>query len=123
MVEFEYQPWKKIVVHEVTKFPVQFFVSDHTLGVEPGGVGRPIAWADSIIFRVSHFRDTDDVIREKLDGVLHWSALQYAVLEPYQDEFKVSPGNIRIPIMNVSDNEIFRDMALWVKANFEAKEA
>ena len=121
MVEFEFQPWKKIIVHEVVKFPLQHFISGHSLGVQEGGIGRPLIWVDGIIFEKVGLRDTDDIIREKIEGKLHWNFLHYAILEKYQSEFKVTPGNIRIPVINVSDNETFREMTTWIKSNFEKK--
>lgn len=118
MVEFEYQPWKKIVVHEVVKLTLEHFLSTHSLGVKAGGIGRPLLWADDVIFDKGGFRDTDDIIREKLEGKVHWTALNYTVLEKHQPEFKVA-GNIRIPVINVSDNKVFKEMAAWIKSNFE----
>ena len=120
MVKFEFQPWKRIIVHEVARFSVEYFISSHSLGVQQGGVGRPISWTDGFLFEFGVFRDTDDVIKEKLEGKVHWSFLHYAILENYQLEFKVA-GNIRIPVMNVADNETFREMATWIKSNFEKK--
>lgn len=120
MVEFEYQPWKKIIVHDVMKFPLEHFKSTHSLGVQQGGVGIPLIWADGIVFDKNVFRDTDDIIKEKLEGKVHWSSLSYAIMEKYQSEFKVE-GSIRIPVMNVGDNVVFRKMAEWIKNNFEKK--
>ena len=120
MVEFEYQPWKTIIVHEVVKFPLQHFLSTHSLGVQQGGIGRPMVWADGLVFDKGVFRDTDDIINEKLEGKVHWSSLNYAIMEKYQSEFKVE-GNIRIPVVDVSDNVVFKKMAVWIKNNFEKK--
>ena len=121
MVEFEFQPWKKIIVHEVAKFPLQHFISSHSLGVQEGGIGSPLIWVDGFIFEKGTLPDTDDIIKDKLEGKLHWNFLQYGVMENYQPEIKVTPGNIRIPVINVSDNETFREMAAWVKNTFEKK--
>ena len=118
MVEFEYQPWKKVIVHEVVKFPLGHFLSAHSLGIQQGQVGIPLFWADGIVFDKNVFRDTDDIIKEKLEGKVHWSSLNYVVMQKYQPEFKVE-GNIRIPVMNVSDNAVFKKMAEWIKNNFE----
>ena len=119
MVEFEYQPWKKIIVHEVARFPLQHFLSTHSLGVQQGGIGQPLVWVDGVIFEKGGLRDTDDIIKEKLEGKLHWNHLHYAILEKYQPEFKITQGNIRIPVVNVSNNKTFREMAKWIKSNFE----
>jgi hypothetical protein len=121
VVEFEFQPWKKIIVHEVVKFPLQHFISSHSLGVQEGGIGRPLLWVNGIVFEHRSIRDTDDIIREKLEGKLHWSNLHYGILEKYQPEIKVTPGNIRIPVINIGDNKTFREMATWILNTFETK--
>ena len=121
MVEFEYQPWKKIVVHEVIKHPIEFFISQHSLGVQSGGIGRPLTWVDGLVFSRLGFRDTDDIIKEKLRGTIHYSSIIYGILKKYQPQFMVKEGNIKIPVINVSDNKIFREMAAWIKKTFEEK--
>jgi len=121
MVEFEYQPWKKIIVHEVAKFPLEHFLNTHSIGIQQGGIGRPLVWVDGVVFEFAGVRDTDDMIREKLEGKVHWNHLHYAILERYQSEFKITQGNIRIPVVNVSDNKVFKEMAEWIKNNFERK--
>jgi len=120
MVEFEYQPWKKFVVHEVVKFPIEFFITQHSLGVQPGGIGAPLRWVDGIVFEIGGFLDTEEVTKEKLEGKIHYSSIGYAILETHQPEFKVA-GNIRIPVIDMSDNQIFKEMAAWIKKTFEGK--
>ena len=120
MVEFEYQPWKKFIVHEVVKYPIEFFITQHSLGVQPGGIGRPLTWVDGIVFDISLFRDTDDVIKEKLEGKVHYSSIIYGLLEKHQPKFEVN-GNIKIPVIDLSHSKIFKEMAAWIKKTFEGK--
>ncbi|MDH5374334.1 MAG: hypothetical protein OEY40_02520 [Candidatus Bathyarchaeota archaeon] len=118
MVEFRYEPWKEIIVHEVLKRPLQTFLKESSMGIPQGGIGRPILWVDGIIFTRSQLPDTDDIVREKIKGILHYNSVNYTVHEKYQPEFKVE-GNIRIPVFDVTNNNIFREMAVWIKENFE----
>jgi hypothetical protein len=118
MVEFEFQPWKKVVVHELIKSSLQDFLSEHSLGVQEGGIGRPLLWTDGIVFEHGLFPDTEDIIKEKLQAKVHWGFLKYTFLEKYQSEFKVL-GSIRIPVIDVSNNQTFKEMANWIKNNFE----
>ena len=120
MVKFEYQPWKKIIVHEVVKYSIEFFISQHSLGVQSGGIGRPLTWADGVVFDRALFRETDDVIKEKLEGRLHYSSIAYGLLKKHQPQFKVE-GNIRIPVIDVSNNKVFKEMVAWIKKTFEEK--
>jgi len=119
MVEFEYQPWKKIIFHEVVKYPIEFFLSQHSLGVPSGGVGRPLQWADGVVFDLA-VMSGPDVIKEQLEGKIHYASIVYGLLEKHQPEFKVD-GNIRIPVIDVSDSKILKEMAAWIKRTFEKK--
>ena len=119
-MEFQYQPWKKIVIHEIVSFPLQHFLSAASMGIQQGGVGRPLRWVNGLILEVGAFRDTDDIIKEKLDGTLHYSSVSYAILEKFQPEFKVT-GNIRVPIIDISGNKIFRELVDWLKNEFITK--
>lgn len=118
MVEFEYQPWNKFIVHEVVKYPLEHFLATHSLGIQEGGIGRPLNWSDGIVFEHRTMRPTDDVIREKLEGKVHWSSLNYGILEKFQEQFKM-PRQIKIPVVNLSNNEFFKEMAKWIKETFE----
>ena len=100
---------------------MQHFLSASSLNVQAGGVGRPLTWVDGVIFQVSHFRDTDDIIKEKLNGTIHYSAVSYVIHENLQSEFKVA-GNIRIPVVDLSGNRVFKEMVSWLKKNFEMKQ-
>lgn len=118
LVEFEYQPWKKIIVHDVIKVPLEFFLSTHVIGVQEGGVARPLNWVDGVLFVHVPMRPTEDVVEEQLEGKLHWASLTYTLLKDYQPGF-IRPGNVRIPVVDVSNNLIFKEMVKWIKENFE----
>jgi len=120
MVEFEYQPWKKIIFHEVVKYPIEFFLSQHSLKIPAGGIGRPLQWANGIVFDLGVMRATDDIVKEQLEGKIHYASIVYGLLEKHQPEFKVA-GNIRIPVIDVSNNKILKEMVAWIKKTFEKK--
>jgi len=120
LVKFEYQPWKKIVVHDIVKVPLELLLSTHSIGVPEGGVGRPLTWVDGILFELITMPATEDIVREQLDGKVHWSSLSYTIMPNYQQSFTM-PGNVRIPVINVSDNQVLREMARWIKENFEKR--
>lgn len=41
-----------------------------SLGVEPGGLAQPLLWAEGTAFSKSAMRETEDVVKEKLEGVV-----------------------------------------------------
>lgn len=118
MVRFRYQPWNEIVVHDVVKYPLEHFLSTHSLGVREGGIGRPLNWADGIIFEHRNMPPTEDIIKEQLEGKIHWNALNYGIMEEYEKKL-VMPGQVTIPVINMSNNIVFKEMAKWIKETFE----
>lgn len=118
MVEFEYQPWKYVIVHEVVKYPLEYFITKHSFGVQEGGTGRPLNWADGIVFEHTAMPPVEDVIKEQIEGRIHWNSLNYGIMKEYKKQFK-GPRSVKVPILNLSNHTVFKKMAIWIKKNFE----
>ena len=118
MVEFEYQPWDKVVIHEIVKYPLEHFLATHSLGVQEGGVGIPLNWVNGFVFEHVGMPPTEDVVKEQIQGRIHWSGLSYGIMEEYQEKI-IRPGRITIPIIDLSNNTFIRAMAEWIKEKFE----
>jgi hypothetical protein len=117
MVIFEYQPWKKIIIHSITEYPLEYFFNSATNGIQKGGIGRPLMWSNGLIYRTSVIHPSEDVIKEQLQGIIHWATLHYAQMPEYQKEV-VRAGRVRVPIINMSNHTVFGPMAEWIKATF-----
>ena len=117
MVEFEHQPWEKIIVHEVVKYPLDHFIIKHSMGAE-GGIGAPLNWANGVVFEHGPVRPTDDVITEQLKGVIHWSFLHYGLMPEYKKEVE-APRKVKVPVIDSSSHHIFSGMSKWLLENFE----
>ena len=118
VVEFEYQPWNKIIVHEIVKYPLEHFLATHSLGIQDGGVGVPLNWADGLIFEYVGMPSTEDVVNEQIQGRIHWIGLSYGIMEEYEKAI-IRPGRITVPIIDLSSNAFIHAMAKWIKENFE----
>lgn len=121
MVEIIYEPWKTIIIHEIVQYDLQMLVHLHGLGVESGQLGSPINWANGVAFEHVNIPPTDEIIKEQIQGKIHWSTLSFAFMPKYQQLIMVPEGNVRIPVLELSDNEIFRDMAEWIKEHYKPK--
>jgi hypothetical protein len=117
MVKFNYQPWEEINIHEIVEYPLEYFFTKATLGIPEGGVGLPLAWSNGIIYSIQPIQPTEDVVKEQLKGIIHWSALHYARMPKFQNEI-IRAGQIRVIIMNMSNHTVFGPMANWIKENF-----
>lgn len=120
MVEFEYQPWRKIVVHEIIKYPLEYFILQSTMGIDKGEKGRPLLWSDGVLFTPFLMQTTPEIIKEQLEGVVHWASLNYCVMNEYKKEL-VSPQKILIPVIDVSNHQAFGSLGKWLNKKFEGK--
>jgi hypothetical protein len=93
----------------------------HGLGVQSGQLGRPINWANGVAFDHISMSPTEDIIKEQIKGKIHWSALSFAFMTKHQQMIEITEGKIRIPILNLSDNVIFRDVVDWIKKHYKSK--
>ncbi len=120
MVEFEYQPWKKIIIHEIVEYPLEYFINSATIGIKKGGIGRPLRWSNGLILISTSFQPTEDVIKEQLQGIIHFTSLHYSRMPKFQREV-TGADRIRIPIMNLSNHAVFGPMAKWIKEKYKIK--
>lgn len=119
MVKVIYAPWKEIVIHEFVEHNLDDFLKLRCIGITSGALGKPLLWIDGIALDRIGMRETESVIREKLEGKLHWSSLSFATMPKYKPMITVREGNIRIPIIDVSDNSYFQAVVKWLKVNIK----
>ena len=57
---------------------------------------------------------TEDVVKDQLQGILHWVTLSFGYMEQYQNEFRTK-DRIRVPVVDVSKHRIFGPLSEWLK--------
>jgi len=119
MVEVVYEPWKKIVIHEIVKYVLDDLVKLQSLGVEPGGLGDPLLWVGGIVFSSSTMLETKDVIKEKLEGAVHWSSVEWALMPEFKEVIIIKETNVKVPIINVTAHPIYKTVSKWLKKHKE----
>ena len=119
MVKFVYKPWETVVIHEIVQYDSQTLMQLQSIGVPTGQLGRPVNWANGVAFRLTAMPPTSDVIKEQIIGKIHWSHLAFAFMPKHQSIITIPDSNIRIPIINVSKNELFWNMAEWLTKKYK----
>lgn len=117
MVKVDFSPWKKVVIHEVTFYDeLQDLIDDHVRGAPVGTTASPLLWAGGVLFLYTSIPPyTDAIVREQLQGKIHWSNVIFAHMPEMEIEIKVSEGAIKVPIVNVENNLVLRKTARWLK--------
>ena len=118
MVQITYKPWDEIVIHEATQQSLDELVKLLCVGVPPGGIGKALLWSDGIAFTHDGMPATDEIIKEQLQGKVHWSSVRFAPLPQYKDTVLIKETNVRIPIIDVSNNPILTVAAQWMNQQF-----
>ena len=118
MVEIEYLPYQKIVVHEVRKLDISDLLSMVVAQVEAqkqGGIPG-INWADGIAFVFSEFIPSPQTIEENLKGRVHYQMVWYSETS-YQSEKRTNLNNrdYVIRMLRAEDNPNFVKLAKFLK--------
>jgi hypothetical protein len=117
LVKITYSGWKEIVVQEILELDNQAFFEDIVrLTLAQGVQLQPsVNWVDGIAFIALPFPDTEDIIREKLKGVLHFSSVMFTRVD-FRDSFAVRIGNNDLSArLRKTTNPIFLQLAAYLK--------
>ncbi len=91
MANFVYKPYKEIIIHEIRELDIQAFMEGYVsqlLSQGQTGITPIASWVDGIAFYLGNFMETPDLVKEKLDGRIHWAAVYFARTS-FQPEKKV----------------------------------
>jgi hypothetical protein len=116
MVTIRLQPIKEIIVHELVKVnTVDEFLNTKTGNIPLGGGANPVRWVDGILYDVSGFPPTPEVVKDQLDGVIHFAAVEFTEMKEYKPYLKNGINNVVLPITNMSHNAITKEIGQWLK--------
>lgn len=116
-MKVNYKPWEEIVIHESIQYSLENLVTMRSLGVPPGGLGARLLWAEGVAFNHNPMPPTTDVIKENLQGRIHWNSVEWALMPKFKQFIEISQTKVKVPILNVSTNEILSAVAKWLKTS------
>lgn len=118
--DVHYQPYKKLVVHELIERRFPDFVDDAISQIRAmTPPGQPMLtpvlnWCDGVVFSITPFNPNSDVIiAENLLGNIHYAAVVFAVKEKFDPELK--RGDVVVKLVNQSSNRNFLRLAAALK--------
>ncbi len=119
-MEIIVEPWKKLVIHELLEYKFEDLAKlVATQSVQQGGTAIPtISWAEGVAFLISPFPDESEVIiEEKLKGIIHYNTVLFALKPGFEAEIFMRGSQIRINLIDVGTNEIFKLLAQTLKSH------
>jgi hypothetical protein len=115
MVKVTFRPWEEVIIHEEIVYSLEDLIKLNSIGVQPGGLAQPLRWAEGVIFRFTGMPPTDEVVREQLQGKIHWSAVEWALMPEYKNVILIQEINAKIPVINVSTTTNLCEIAKALK--------
>jgi hypothetical protein len=113
-VEISIEPWKKLIIHEVIEYKFEDWVKQIAFSTRSSGGGIPtMQWTNGIVFSPANFPTTNSTVDEQLKGTLHWSSVSFAIKEKFEKQ--IVKENATINLVDVSVNEIFKELATSLK--------
>ena len=115
MVKVTFQQWEEVIIHEWVQYTLDELIHTQTIGVQAGGLARPLSWAEGVVFTHMSLPPTEDIVREQLQGKIHWNSVHWALMPEYRNIIVLREANVRIPIRDVSGNRVLTDVAKELK--------
>lgn len=121
MVEIEYLPYQKIIVHEIRRMELSEFlllVASQAEAQKQGAMPA-VDWVDGIAFVKGEFLPTPETVEENLKGRLHY-AIVFFTETSYDQHKKVSVSGREILVrFNKADSNLnFVELVKFLK-NFK----
>ena len=115
ILEISVEPWKKLVIHEVIEYKFDDWVRQIAFSTRSSGGAIPtMQWTNGIVFSPANFPKTNATIEEQLKGTLHWASVSVAIKEEFEKQ--VVKENATINLVDVSVNEIFKELSITLKS-------
>jgi hypothetical protein len=92
MARIVYKPYDEIILHEVREMEIKDLMDalvSQLLAQGQAGVTPVANWVNGIAFYIGNFQETPDIIKEKLEGRIHWGFVGFARTS-YQAEKKTT---------------------------------
>jgi hypothetical protein len=115
LVKVTFKPSEELIIHESIQHSLSDLIKLCSVGVQPGGLAEPLSWAEGVVFRFSRMTPTDEIVRELLQGKVHWTVVEWALMPQCKQAIPVEEINAKIPVINVSTTTILCEVAKALK--------
>ena len=122
-MKISYTPYQELVIHEIIeqRIPSVFFEDIVRLALNSPHQAEPsINWIDGIAFFIAPMQPTDEVVRENLQGRIHYASVLFTRTE-YRPQVPVKIGNqdYTVRLRKADDNPTLVELASFLR-NFNS---
>ncbi len=111
MVDVEFKPVEKVVVHEALKQSFDEFVRKQAIQQNPNMPPVSARWVDGVIFVFNAMQPTPEMINERVrDGVVHWDFIIFAEMPDFQEIVTHPDTHIQLRVSDNTNNSAVADV-------------
>jgi len=122
MTEVSYEPRKRVIIHEYSCYDsVEELIRGAFSGAPPGATVGPVRWVDGVALIPKAYPMTEAIVKELIEGRLHWDHVSFAPMEEYKRNIHVEDMRVTAEVINVSVNPTFRVIAKFIKEKLMRK--
>jgi hypothetical protein len=114
-VTVKYEPFKEIVIMELTRFSTPEEMARFT-SVVAGGKLAGLYWVDGVVFLYFPLpASTATVAKALVDaGRVYWTFVGFSLMPKYEQTIETKEKMI-VPVVNMSSDAVLRKVAQWLK--------
>ena len=115
MVKVTYSPVKELVVHEAVRVGYEDLLMER---ITPAG-NMPLYWCNGLLFSFSSVPMTKDIVKEYLNGIIHWMEIHYTEMRNYKPVLELNDENykamMKIKVIDTTKSALHDDVTKWLK--------
>ena len=81
--------------------------------------GSTSRWVDGVLFTFEGFPKIPEIIKENLEGIIHWESLNFTEMPTFKDSILVPGTNQLLRVINNSSTEGVVEAIKWLKNNHQ----
>lgn len=116
MVKITFAPIKELVVHEVVSVEHDDLLRSR---ITPAG-NMPLYWCDGILFSFNSMPMTRDIVKDYLEGTIHWMEVHYSHMKNYEPVVELNDeqykATMRIRVLDTSKSTLHTELIKWLKS-------
>jgi len=114
-VTVKYEPFKEIVIMELTRFLTPEEIARFT-SVIAGGKLAGLYWVDGVVFLYFPLPASTTAVAKALieTGRVYWTFVGFSLMPKYEQTIETKEKMI-VPVINISSNAILKKVAQWLK--------
>jgi hypothetical protein len=116
MVKISFSPINELVIHEVVSIDYEDLLRER---ITPSG-NMPLYWCDGIVFTFNSPPLTRDIMKDYLNGKIHWMEVHYAEMKKYEPVVELNDEQykavLKIRVIDTSKSALHSEFIKWLKS-------